>query len=137
MRVEYTKTKTLPKDATRRHVFLCFYLCEVEGAGKNEDVHQVDEALQEGDGGFHCQTLRGFDVLQFMLVDENKENNKDVRVDLIICCHFNMRSVQKGLQAADGTKTPTEGVMTLTVEEVAAESRGKMPPQAMMRLSTT
>lgn len=29
------------------------------------------------------------------------------------------------------------GVITLTVEEVAAESRGKMPPQAMMRLSTT
>lgn len=28
-------------------------------------------------------------------------------------------------------------VITLTVEEVAAESRGKMPPQAMMRLSTT
>lgn len=45
--------------------------------------------------------------------------------------------VQKSLQAADGTKTPTEGIMTLTVEEVAAESRGKMPPQAMMRLSTT
>lgn len=72
-----------------------------------------------------------------MLVDENKENNKDARVDLIICCYFNMRSVKTGLQAADGTKTPTEGVMTLTVEEVAAESRGKMPPQAMMRLSTT
>lgn len=45
MRVERTKTKTLPEDATRRHVFLCFDLCEVEGAGKNENVHQVDEAL--------------------------------------------------------------------------------------------
>lgn len=32
---------------------------------------------------------------------------------------------------------PPYGVMALTVEEVAAESRGKMPPQAMMRLSTT
>lgn len=72
-----------------------------------------------------------------MLVDENRENNKDVGVDLFICCFFNMCSVKKGLQAADGAKTPREGVMTLTVEEVAAESRGKMPPQAMMRLSTT
>lgn len=45
MRVERTETQTLPEDATRRHVFLCFYLCEVEGAGKNENVHQVDEAL--------------------------------------------------------------------------------------------
>lgn len=45
MRVKRTETKTLPQHATRRHVFLCFYLCEVEGAGKNENVHQVDEAL--------------------------------------------------------------------------------------------
>lgn len=36
----------------------------------------------------------------------------------------------KGLQTTARSKT-------LTVEEVAAESRGKMPPQAMMRLSTT
>lgn len=43
--VERTKAKTLPKDASGRHVFLCFYLCEVEGAGKNENIHQVDEAL--------------------------------------------------------------------------------------------
>lgn len=65
-----------------------------------------------------------------MLVDENKDENKDVHVDLVISFYFNMC-------LADAPKTPMEGVMTLTVEEVAAESRGKMPPQAMMRLSTT
>lgn len=43
--VKYTKTKTLSEDASGRHVFLCFYLCEVEGAGKYENIHQVDEAL--------------------------------------------------------------------------------------------
>lgn len=43
--VERTEAKTLPKDASGRHVFLCFYLCEVEGAGENENIHQVDEAL--------------------------------------------------------------------------------------------
>lgn len=36
------------------------------------------------------------------------------------------------------SKQPIERTaLPLTVEEVAAESRGKMPPQAMMRLSTT
>lgn len=43
--VRNTKTKTLSEDASGRHVFLCFYLCEVEGTGKNENIHQVDEAL--------------------------------------------------------------------------------------------
>lgn len=76
--VKSTEAKTLSEDASGGHVFLCFYLCEVEGAGENEDIHQVDEALQEGDGGFHCQTLRGFYVLQFMLVEENTDHDKDV-----------------------------------------------------------
>lgn len=78
--VKYTKTKTLSEDASGRHVLLCFYLCEVEGAGEDEDIHQVDEALQEGDGRFHCQTLRGFYVLQFMLVEENAHTNKGADV---------------------------------------------------------
>lgn len=52
-----TKTKTLAEDSSGRHVFLCLDLREVEGAGKDEDVHQADEALQEGDGGLHCQPL--------------------------------------------------------------------------------
>lgn len=43
--VKHTKTKTLSEDASGRHVFLRFYLCEVQGAGKNENIHQVDEAL--------------------------------------------------------------------------------------------
>lgn len=45
----HTQTQTLPEDASGRHVFLCFDLGEVEGARKNESVHKVDEALQEGD----------------------------------------------------------------------------------------
>lgn len=44
-----TETQALPQDASRRHVLLSFYLGEVEGTGKDEDVHQAYEALQEGD----------------------------------------------------------------------------------------
>lgn len=44
-----TEAQALSQDASRRHVLLSFYLGKVEGAGKDEDVHQADEALQEGD----------------------------------------------------------------------------------------
>ena len=40
-----TEAKALPQDASWRHVFLSFYLREVERAGKDEDIHEVDEAL--------------------------------------------------------------------------------------------
>lgn len=43
-----TKAKALPQNPPRGHVFLRFYLCEVETAGKNENICEVDEALQEG-----------------------------------------------------------------------------------------
>ena len=47
--VRCTEAKALSQDASRRHVFLSFYLGEVERAGEDENVHEVDEALQEGD----------------------------------------------------------------------------------------
>lgn len=40
-----TEAEALSEDAPRRHVFLSFDLGEVEGAGEDENVHQVDEAL--------------------------------------------------------------------------------------------
>lgn len=40
-----TEAKALSQDASWRHVFLSFYLCEVEGAGKDENVHEANEAL--------------------------------------------------------------------------------------------
>lgn len=64
----HTEAKALSQDASRRHVFLSFYLCEGEGAGKDENIHEVDEAVEEGDWSLHRQTVGGFDILQFMLV---------------------------------------------------------------------
>lgn len=49
-----TKAKALSEDASRRHVLLRFYLSEVEGASKDENIREVDEALQERDGSLHC-----------------------------------------------------------------------------------
>lgn len=66
----HTKSKALSEDASWWHIFLSFYLGEVKGAGKDENIHEVDEALKEGDGSLHGQTLRRFNVLQFMLVVE-------------------------------------------------------------------
>lgn len=40
-----TEAKALSEDAPRGHVFLSFYLREVERAGKNKHIRQVDEAL--------------------------------------------------------------------------------------------
>lgn len=40
-----TEAKALSEDAPRGHVFLRFYLREVERAGKYENICQVDEAL--------------------------------------------------------------------------------------------
>lgn len=40
-----TEAKALSENAPCGHVFLSFYLREVERAGKNESIRQVDEAL--------------------------------------------------------------------------------------------
>lgn len=58
-----TEAKALSEDASRRHALLSFYLREVEGAGEDEDVHEADEPLEEGDGGLQRQALGRFDVL--------------------------------------------------------------------------
>lgn len=62
-----TEAKALSEDASWRHVLLSFYLGEVEGAGEDQNVHQVDDALQEGDRRPHHQALGGLNVLQIML----------------------------------------------------------------------
>lgn len=67
-----TEAQALSQDASRRHVLLSFYLGKVEGAGKDEDVHQADEALQEGDRGLQRQALGRFNVLQFMLAVQRR-----------------------------------------------------------------
>lgn len=63
-----TETQALSQDASRRHVLLSFYLSKVEGAGEDEDVHEADQTLQEGDRGLQRQALGRFNVLQFMLL---------------------------------------------------------------------
>lgn len=67
-----TEAEALAQDASRRHVLLSFYLGKVEGAGEDEDVHQADEALQEGDRGLQRQALGRFNVLQFMLAVQRR-----------------------------------------------------------------
>lgn len=62
-----TKAKALPQNPPRGHVFLRFYLCEVQTAGKNENICEVDEALHEGNRSLKSQALRRLNVLQFML----------------------------------------------------------------------
>ncbi len=68
-----TKAKALSEDTSWWHIFLSFYLSEVKGAGKDENIHKVDEALQKGDRSLHRQALRWFNVLQFMLVVGREE----------------------------------------------------------------
>lgn len=67
-----TEAEALAQDASRRHVLLSFDLGKVEGAGEDEDVHQADEALQEGDRGLQRQALGRFNVLQFMLAVQRR-----------------------------------------------------------------
>ena len=70
------EAKALAEETSRRHVLLRLDLCEVEGAGEDEHVHQVDEALQEGDGRLHRQALRRFDVLHLVLGEERRRVRK-------------------------------------------------------------
>lgn len=52
-----TEAEALAEDASGRHVFLRFNLCEVEGAGEDENICKVDEALQEGYWSLNSQAL--------------------------------------------------------------------------------
>lgn len=62
-----TQAKALSEDTPRGHVLLSLDLGEVEGGGEDQNIHQVDEALQEGDRRLHRQTLGRLNVLQIML----------------------------------------------------------------------
>lgn len=91
----FTEAEALAQDSPRRHVLLRFDLGEVQRTGEDENVRQVDEALEEGDGGLHRQTLGRLDVLQLMLVghggtqqqereQEKGNNRKKIQVLMII-----------------------------------------------------
>lgn len=84
----------------------------------------MDGVSQIETGRFHfCQQIKVLSHPDASHVDSIADSNG-----------FYLLLTQYDVKLSLGIETHTH---TLTEEEVAADSRGRIPPQAMMRLSTT
>lgn len=76
--MDLTQPQALAKDAARRHVLLLLQLGKVGGAGKDQDVGHVHDALQYGHSLLNAQALVGLQDLNFPL-QSNKARQLDKR----------------------------------------------------------